>query len=212
MVSEIGGLLSQTIAGGRKNIEGASKNLNRGYGDRDTRGSGGLADVGTGSGGGGKSYGIGGLGTKGLGGGRKGDGTGAYGTGGSGTGGVESFVGGRRNIEVSLGAAEDVVILGSLDPEVINRVLARHMGQIRYCYEEWIQGQKRVRSGVVPVNWVIAPSGRVSRAGIEPNGLTLKAKPVLQCLLRVFKKMRFPEPQGGGSVEVTKRFTFRPSL
>ena len=203
----IAGGISKLIAGGTAGLSGAGRQL-RGYGDRTTKGAGGLGEVGTGPGGGGKSYGIGGLSTEGMGGGKSGTGKGAYGKGGNDFGGL---VGSRGDIEVSLGVAEDVIILGSLDPSIIMRVLLRYINEIRFCYEEHIQGLTNVPSGMIPIRWEISPSGRVSRAAVDPNGLTLKLVPVQQCVLGVIKRIRFPEPKGGGIVEVTKSFSFRPS-
>ena len=57
------------------------------------------------------------------------------------------------------------------------------------------------------VKFVISPSGSVSEAGIVSS--SMKSATVDNCVVDVIKSLRFPEPQGGGLVTVTKPFSFR---
>jgi TonB family protein len=59
---------------------------------------------------------------------------------------------------------------------------------------------------VLPL-FVIGSSGRVSRAAVKES--SLHNANVERCVLQVIKRIQFPEPAGGGTVEVTYPFKFR---
>ena len=93
-------------------------------------GVGGLGLVGTGRGGGGTgegTIGLGNLGTIGKGGG------GGYGSGyGRGMGGIGTRRAGTP--DVIPGTAQ---VRGSLDKEIIRRIIRRHINEVKYCYEQY---------------------------------------------------------------------------
>src|SRR5436305_8243038 len=113
-------------------------------------GVGGLGLVGTGSGGGGTgegTIGLGNLGTIGKGGGG-GNGSG-YGRGAGG-------LGGRR------AHAPDVIpgqanVRGSLDKEIIRRIIRRHINEVKYCYEQELT-KKPELGGRIMVQFPVAAS------------------------------------------------------
>ena len=89
----------------------------------------------------GETIGIGAVGTKGRGG-----GLGGYGTG---VGGLGKK--GDRDVNVSTGTA---VVMGSLDKELIRKVIQEHAAQIRYCYEQQLALNPQLQ-GKVSIKWVI---------------------------------------------------------
>lgn len=89
---------------------------------------------------------------------------------------------------------------------VIQGVIDRHRQQIRYCYEQQLQSQQLLQGRVV-VSWVIAATGKVSRARIKQS--TLDSPAVLACIVERVRTWRFPRPAGGGVVEVKYPFIFR---
>ena len=113
----------------------------------DSYGLGGLGIRGTGSGGGGQgeTIGIGAVGTKGRGG-----GLGSYGTG---VGGLGKK--GDRDVNIATGTA---VVMGSIDKELIRKVIQDHAAQIRYCYEKQLAINPRLQ-GKVAIKWVINADG-----------------------------------------------------
>lgn len=201
LFSDISGSISKNLAAGSLGVRTAEKNL-RGQGAFTTEGNGGLGEVGSGRGGGGTSQTVEGLGTKGLGDGKTGTGLGAIGSGGnlSGTG------NGRPNVEV--GNASETIIMGGLDKSVIDEVVRRHMPQISNCYRRALNAGAPF-SGRVLSRWVITGSGRVSNAGVETS--SLGNTEVERCLVGVIQRMLFPEPLGGGVVEVSYPFSFAPA-
>lgn len=165
----------------------------------DATGLGGLGTRGTGPGGGGlsmNSVGLGALGTAGRGsGGTGGDG---YGEGASGLGKKT-----ERDINISAGAP---VIMGSLDKEIIRRVIKEHIAQIRYCYEKEL-----VRSpglfGKVATSFTIGGDGHVQSASVTES--TLKNDEVERCITAKIRTWEFPKPKGGGVVIVKYPFIFK---
>lgn len=202
LFADVTGSISKTMAAGSAGANAASKNL-KGMGAFTTQGNGGLGNMGSGAGGGGTSQNVEGLGTKGLGDGASGKGLGAIGSGGnlSGTG------NGRPNVEV--GNASETIIMGGLDKSVIDEVVRRHMPQISNCYRKGLNASKGDFSGRVLSRWVISGAGRVTNAGVESS--SLGNSEVERCLVGVIQRMIFPEPLGGGVVEVSYPFSFAPS-
>lgn len=160
----------------------------------DSFGAGGLGLRGTGSGGGGSGEGIGlgSIGTIGH-----GSGTGqGYGRGSGGLGKTSALP------RVTPGAA---TFTGSLDKEVIRRVIRRNLTAIRYCYETQLVKAPRL-SGKLVVAFVVAADGSVRSTKAE----SAFQSDVDACVVRTFGRMQFPRPDGGGSVHVRYPLVFSP--
>ena len=95
---------------------------------------------------------------------------------------------------------------GSLEPGEIERVVARSLSQVRYCYERQLHRSPDL-AGKIVVSWVIAPSGRVSSARVRQT--TMNSEAVEGCLLRRVRRWLFTPPRGGGVVVVNYPFIFR---
>lgn len=163
-------------------------------------GLGGLGTRGVGRGGGGLSMnavGLGALGTRGRAGSLDGSG---YGEGAARLGAKK-----ERDINISAGNA---IIEGSLDKELIRRVIKSHIAQIRYCYERELQASPGL-FGKVSTQFVISAQGRVQQANVQQT--TLNNAKVERCVLSKIKTWRFPKPKGGGIVIVKYPFIFKTS-
>lgn len=188
--SVFGGSLGGELVGALGGVTGAQVG--------DSYGMGGLGLRGHGPGGGGTStttFGVGSIGTRGRGG-----GTGGYGSGAGGLGGKKS-----RDIAVSQGTP---VIMGSLDKEIIRRVIRENIAQIRYCYERELTRNPGLY-GKIMVKFIIAATGRVSNASVQQT--TMKNATVESCITRKVRGWRFPKPKGGGIVIVSYPFIFKQS-
>lgn len=162
----------------------------------DQRGVGGLGLKGDGKGGGGNALSIGGMGTKGRGTGASGHGRGA---------GV--FGKGKGDASIGIGG-EETVIMGSLDPAIIDAVIKRHLAQIQYCYERELPKKPKL-GGKLVVNFVIASDGLVKSAQMKSS--TMNDRAVESCVADRFRKIRFPQPKGGGIVTVNYPLLFKSS-
>jgi TonB family protein len=159
-------------------------------------GMGGLGLTGTGRGGGGFGQGTIGMGTIGTIGHGSGRGTGSgIGDG----GGLGDRQASRPQIRPGTAA-----IRGSLSADVIRRVVRRHLGEVRFCYEQALNSQPDLR-GTVSVRWIISPTGSVTTSTV--SGSTLGSSRVESCVASAVRRWTFPAPDGGGLVSVTYPFT-----
>jgi hypothetical protein len=140
---------------------------------------------------GGNVQGGGGYGTKGKGGGQAG-----YGT--------MSLVGSAGANPIPVGA--EATIGGGLDRDMIADVINRNLGQVRFCYEQGLQGDPNLK-GRVAVGFTISGAGMVKTAGVEST--TLNSKLVEDCILLRMKTWKFPLPQGGVDVKVSYPFVLK---
>ena len=152
-------------------------------------GVGGLGVIGTGSGGGGTSERTLGLGTLGT----------------SGKGGVAGY-GARkaRSPEVTLG---EITARGSLDKEIIRRIIRRHINEVRYCYEQGLVKRPNL-AGRAVVQFTIAASGQVLASVMQSS--TLGNPQAESCIVNAVKRWEFPKPLGGGLVIVSYPFNLAP--
>lgn len=97
---------------------------------------------------------------------------------------------------------------GTLDPDLIRRVVRDHAGQVRYCYESQLAMSPGL-TGKVVMRWVINDAGRVMQAGAGDNQTGNAALDA--CLASRIKTWVFPMPKGGGVVVVTYPFVFKPA-
>lgn len=106
------------------------------------------------------------------------------------------------------GIPSETVVLGSMDPDVIRRILLDHLPQFRYCYQKELERTGADTSGTVKLDFTIGASGHVSQAGIE--GSSALPTDVKKCVVGVLKGITFPEPMGGGKVGVKQPMNFYP--
>ena len=135
--------------------------------------------------------GGGGYGTKGKGGGQSG-----YGT--------MSLVGAKGSDPVPL--SSEATTDGGLDMDLIAAVVMKNMGQIRFCYEQALQGDPNL-AGRVAMGWVIGGNGMVKSANVENT--TLNSKLVEDCITLRLRSWKFPLPAGGVDVKVSFPFVLR---
>jgi TonB family protein len=102
--------------------------------------------------------------------------------------------------------SDDMDAQGGLDRDQIAEVIARHTGEITYCYEQGLQVSPSI-SGRVAVRFLIGPQGRVTVANVAHS--SVRSSQVEGCIVRKLQAWNFPRPQGGVSVRVTYPFILR---
>ena len=112
----------------------------------------------------------------------------------------------EREINISAGSP---MVMGSLNKELIRRVVQQHRSKFKYCYEKALLRQPGL-SGKLVLRFIIAGDGRTSKVEIDP-GSTLKDAAVEECVVKAARSMKFPTPTGGGVVVVKYPLLFRPS-
>jgi TonB family protein len=170
----------------------------------------------------GSGWGLGGLGVKGTGRGGGGEGQGTLGLGGplattgrfGGTGGPDYGRGHGIGELATRKAHPPETILGigdvrgTLDKEIIRRIVRRHLNEVKFCYQEALLRQPALEGRLV-TQFSIAPSGRVLAAVVQSS--TLKAVAVESCVVDAIKRWEFPAPERGGLAMVSYPFTFAPA-
>jgi hypothetical protein len=139
---------------------------------------------------GGNIHGAGGYGTKGKGGGQAG-----YGQ--------LSLIGAAGDSPIP---SSGTVVDGGLDRDQIAAVIQRNLGQVRFCYEQGLQGDTNLGDRVA-VDFTIDGQGTVKTANVANT--TLHSKVVEDCLLLRLKTWRFPLPEGGVTVKVSYPFMLK---
>jgi TonB family protein len=97
-------------------------------------------------------------------------------------------------------------VVGGLDREVIARVIERHQAEIKFCFETELQRRPEL-AGKVAVAWTIDAAGAVADASVSES--TMGSPEVERCILDRVRRWRFPQPRGGGVVEVTFPWIFK---
>jgi pSer/pThr/pTyr-binding forkhead associated (FHA) protein len=172
------------------NLDGNSAGTAKGFG--------GLGVAGAGRGGGGVSergIGMNNVGTAGRGGG---------GRGGSGYGQGAGNLG-EKDDKMPTVIPGKPLVKGSLDKEIIQRVIRKHRREISFCYEQQLQKNKNL-AGRIKVKFTISGTGDVIAAMVRSS--TLKNRAVENCVTSKIRRWVFPEPKGGGIVVVNYPFNF----
>ena len=101
-----------------------------------------------------------------------------------------------------------VTVNGRLPPEVIQRIARQNFGRYRLCYENGLRSNPSLQGRVV-VKYTIDRDGSVKGAPTD-GGSDLPDQGVVQCVIRAFQSLSYPEPEGG-IVTVTYPLIMSPS-
>jgi hypothetical protein len=97
----------------------------------------------------------------------------------------------------------DAVVTGGLDTKIIGRYIRRNLPKIKYCYEKQLLLDQDLE-GTVVADFVIDQNGMVTSSSASGVIAVLST-----CIADVIGAIQFPEPKGGGVVEVRYPFSFR---
>jgi hypothetical protein len=99
------------------------------------------------------------------------------------------------------------VVLGSMDPELLRKILQEYLPQFRHCYQQELMAAAKDIKGVIDLDFQISPDGRVGRANIKAKDARFSRKGT-DCMASVLKIIEFPKPKGGGVVDVRQPLNF----
>ena len=99
-------------------------------------------------------------------------------------------------------------VRGSLDREIVRRIIRRHINEVRFCYEQALSIQAKL-GGRILVKFMIASNGQVLSSVVESS--TLGNARVEGCTAQAVRRWEFPRPEGGGLVMVTYPFVLTPA-
>ncbi len=164
------------------------------------------------------AYGPGGVGIVGVGHGSDGTGDGTIGLGNLGTIGRNGGTPGyglrpstARLVEHRAKAPDWTVgqpnVIGSLDKELIRRVIRQHMNEVKFCYEKELTRDASLNGRVV-VKFAIGGMGQVMTSAVESS--TLANHSGEKCIADAVRRWQFTKPQGG-VVIVSYPFVLKPA-
>jgi hypothetical protein len=101
----------------------------------------------------------------------------------------------------------DTVILGSIDPEVLRRILQEYLPQFKFCYQQELQENSEKIKGIIDLNFRIEGDGKVSTAHVKSTQTKFSQKGI-GCMVNILHMINFPKPKGGGLVDVRQPLNF----
>jgi hypothetical protein len=99
------------------------------------------------------------------------------------------------------------VVLGSMDPELLRKILREYIPQFRHCYQQELIGNSDKIKGVIDLNFTISAEGRVAKHNIRAKDARFSQKGI-GCMGQVLGLIDFPKPKGGGVVDVRQPLNF----
>jgi hypothetical protein len=99
------------------------------------------------------------------------------------------------------------VVLGSMDPELLRKILREYIPQFRHCYQQELIGTSDKIKGVIDLNFTISAEGRVAKHDIRAKDARFSKKGI-GCMGQVLGLIDFPKPKGGGVVDVRQPLNF----
>ena len=99
------------------------------------------------------------------------------------------------------------VVLGSMDPELLRKILREYIPQFRHCYQQELIGNSDKIKGIIDLNFTISAEGRVFNHNIRAKDARFSQKGI-GCMGQVLSLIDFPKPKGGGVVDVKQPLNF----
>lgn len=99
------------------------------------------------------------------------------------------------------------VVLGSMDPDLLRKILREYLPQFKHCYQIELQTNEDVK-GVLDLNFRIDKDGKVSDASISSKNAQFSQQGI-NCMTKVLRMIDFPKPKGGGVVDVKQPLNFQ---
>ncbi|MBF0312513.1 MAG: energy transducer TonB [Oligoflexia bacterium] len=109
----------------------------------------------------------------------------------------------------TIGAPADTVVVGSIDRSIINKILREHIKQFQHCYQSQLDSSRQGIDGTITLSFSINGRGSVADNNVEGENKFNNIKP---CIANVLQGIKFPEPKGGGKVEVKQPLHFYPTF
>jgi pSer/pThr/pTyr-binding forkhead associated (FHA) protein len=99
------------------------------------------------------------------------------------------------------------VVLGSIDPELLRKILQEYLPQFRHCYQQELVTSAKDLKGVIDLDFTIGANGKVSKTLVKAKDVRFSKKG-MDCMSGVLRIIDFPKPKGGGVVDVRQPLNF----
>jgi TonB family protein len=90
----------------------------------------------------------------------------------------------------------------------IQSVIRKNVSKVNRVYAKHLQTDPSLRGKIV-VSFVVGPKGTVTSAKISYS--SVKSRQMEADILKIIKRLKFPPPAGGGSIQVSYPFIFQPA-
>ncbi|MBN1209962.1 MAG: TonB family protein [Myxococcaceae bacterium] len=115
-------------------------------------------------------------------------------------------LGGKASVDPFIVPSEIDIKEGSLDKELVRKVIQDNKSQIRACFERLLNQYPEL-GGKVQTQFTIGAEGQVLTARVA--GSTTGSKELDGCVASRVRLWQFPKPKGGGQVVVSYPFLFK---
>lgn len=105
-------------------------------------------------------------------------------------------------VTISTVVMRQAKVTGPLDKDIMRRIVRAHINEVRYCYNQGLVRDPRIR-GTVVVDFVVLTTGKVGDSELVSS--TVEDPEVGACIMKVLKRWVFPKP-GGAEARVTFPF------
>jgi pSer/pThr/pTyr-binding forkhead associated (FHA) protein len=112
-----------------------------------------------------------------------------------------------KNTFDNMNITTKTVVLGSMDAELLRKILKEYIPQFRHCYQQELVLNSEMRSGSFDLNFSISPLGDLKKYSIESTE-NKTSKDFRDCIGKVLQIIPFPKPKGGGMVDVRQPLHF----
>jgi TonB family protein len=113
---------------------------------------------------------------------------------------------GKETVDPTIAPVEFKVNDGTLDRELVRKVIQDNKAQIRACFESLLN-QYPDLSGTVQTQFTIGPDGQVLASKVTQT--STGSKELDLCVSSRVRLWQFPKPKGGGAVVVSYPFLFK---
>jgi hypothetical protein len=121
-------------------------------------------------------------------------------------GGIGDDLKGGETANVRL-VRREVEVRGGLDPALVQQIIEERLTQVRDCYESALRNNNGLQ-GKIDTAWTIQANGSVSN--LQTTSADLSIQSLHECIRGRIGNWTFPEPRGGGVVNVKYPFVFSP--
>lgn len=102
---------------------------------------------------------------------------------------------------------KNTVIRGSMDPEVLRKILREYIPQFRHCYQQELIYKSEKIKGILDLDFTINAQGKASRYTVKAKDTQFSQRGI-DCMGNVLAIIDFPKPKGGGIVDVSQPLNF----
>jgi TonB family protein len=112
----------------------------------------------------------------------------------------------KESVDPAIAPVEFKVNEGSLDRDLVRKVIQGNKGQIRACFESLLNKYPEL-GGTVQTQFTIGPNGQVLESKVTQT--STGSKELDLCVASRVRLWQFPKPKGGGMVVVSYPFLFK---